>query len=142
MPLELGVNSGFPDDPDEWALQRRLAFGSVLTSDSLDVEAIRVARSKRRAKLARNLDLTFVIFLVLFGMEAAMGLKRASQQIAVTSNVPAIDATRTQIRWLIRRDMDEVLSIEQGSFEYPWTEEEFLCCLRQRNCIGSRRTGS
>ena len=66
-----------------------------------------------------------------------MGLKRASQQIAVTNNVPAIDATRTQIRWLIRRDMDEVLSIEQGSFEYPWTEEEFLCCLRQRNCIGT-----
>jgi hypothetical protein len=91
----------------------------VLTSDSLDVEAIKVARSKQRAKFARNFDLTFVIFLVLFGMEAAMGLKRASQQIAVTNNVPAIDATRTQIRWLIRRDMDEVLSIEQGSFQYP-----------------------
>lgn len=42
-----------------------------------------------------------------------------------------------QIRWLIRRDMDEVLAIENGSFDYPWTEEEFLCCLRQRNCIGT-----
>jgi [ribosomal protein S18]-alanine N-acetyltransferase len=42
-----------------------------------------------------------------------------------------------QIRWLIRRDMDEVLAIERGSFQYPWTEEEFLCCLRQRNCIGT-----
>lgn len=41
-----------------------------------------------------------------------------------------------QIRWLIRRDMPEVLSIEQSSFEYAWTEEDFLCCLRQRNCIG------
>lgn len=41
------------------------------------------------------------------------------------------------IRWLIRRDMDEVLAIERGSFEFPWTEEEFLCCLRQRNCIGT-----
>jgi ribosomal-protein-alanine N-acetyltransferase len=41
-----------------------------------------------------------------------------------------------QIRWLIRRDMPEVLSIEQASFEYAWTEEDFLCCLRQRNCIG------
>lgn len=137
MRLDLAVNNGFSDDPNEGALQRRLRFGSVLTSDSLDVEAIKVARSKRRAKLARNFDLTFVIFLVLFGMEAAMGLKRASQQLAVTNNVPVIDATRTQIRWLIRRDMDEVLSIEQGSFQYPWTEEEFLCCLRQRNCIGT-----
>lgn len=41
-----------------------------------------------------------------------------------------------QIRWLIRRDMTEVLRIEQQSFEFAWTEEDFLCCLRQRNCIG------
>ncbi len=41
-----------------------------------------------------------------------------------------------QIRWLIRRDMREVLRIEQESFEFAWTEEDFLCCLRQRNCIG------
>ena len=47
------------------------------------------------------------------------------------------EALRTQIRWLIRRDMDEVLAIERASFEFPWTEEEFLCCLRQRNCIGT-----
>lgn len=41
-----------------------------------------------------------------------------------------------QLRWLIRRDMPEVLRIEQGSFEFPWTDEDFLCCLRQRNGIG------
>ena len=41
-----------------------------------------------------------------------------------------------QIRWLIRRDMVEVLETEQQAFEFPWTEEDFLCCLRQRNCIG------
>lgn len=41
-----------------------------------------------------------------------------------------------QIRWLIQRDMEDVLRIEQQSFEHPWTEEDFLCCLRQRNCIG------
>jgi ribosomal-protein-alanine N-acetyltransferase len=41
-----------------------------------------------------------------------------------------------QIRWLIRRDMADVLRIEQESFEFPWTEEDFLGCLRQRNCIG------
>lgn len=33
--------------------------------------------------------------------------------------------------------MDQVLSIERASFQFPWTEEEFLCCLRQRNCIGT-----
>lgn len=41
-----------------------------------------------------------------------------------------------QIRWMIRRDMPEVLDIEQQSFEFAWTEEDFLCCLRQRNCVG------
>jgi [ribosomal protein S18]-alanine N-acetyltransferase len=40
------------------------------------------------------------------------------------------------IRWMIRRDMAEVLGIEQGSFEFPWSEEDFIRCLRQRNCIG------
>jgi [ribosomal protein S18]-alanine N-acetyltransferase len=41
-----------------------------------------------------------------------------------------------QIRWMIRRDMPEVLKIENTSFEFNWTEEDFLACLRQRNCIG------
>lgn len=43
---------------------------------------------------------------------------------------------KIQIRWLFRRDMPETLEIEGASFEYAWTEEDFLCCLRQRNCIG------
>ncbi|MCY2962590.1 MAG: ribosomal protein S18-alanine N-acetyltransferase [Planctomycetota bacterium] len=40
------------------------------------------------------------------------------------------------MRWMIRRDMAEVLDIERDSFEFNWTEEDFLSCLRQRNCIG------
>jgi ribosomal-protein-alanine N-acetyltransferase len=46
------------------------------------------------------------------------------------------EAVRVHIRWMIRRDMPEVLQTEQESFEYSWTEEDFLRCLRQRNCIG------
>lgn len=41
-----------------------------------------------------------------------------------------------QIRWLIRRDMREVLDIENQSFEHRWTEQDFLTYLRERNCIG------
>jgi ribosomal-protein-alanine N-acetyltransferase len=40
------------------------------------------------------------------------------------------------IRWMIRRDMPEVLNIEEASFEFPWSEDDFIRCLRQRNCIG------
>jgi len=43
---------------------------------------------------------------------------------------------RVHIRWMIRRDMPEVLDVERASFEFPWAEEDFIRCLRQRNCIG------
>jgi len=46
------------------------------------------------------------------------------------------EQVRVHIRWMIRRDMPDVLQTEQESFEYSWTEEDFLRCLRQRNCIG------
>jgi ribosomal-protein-alanine N-acetyltransferase len=46
------------------------------------------------------------------------------------------EQVRVHIRWMIRRDMPEVLQAEQACFEYSWTEEDFLRCLRQRNCIG------
>lgn len=41
-----------------------------------------------------------------------------------------------QIRWLIKRDLPEVLDIERLSFEHAWSEDDFLDVLRQRNCIG------
>jgi len=40
------------------------------------------------------------------------------------------------IRWMIRRDFDRVFEIENKSFEFPWTEEEFLFHLRKRDHIG------
>lgn len=40
------------------------------------------------------------------------------------------------IRWLIRKDMKEVLEIENALFEFPWGEDDYIRCLRQHNCIG------
>lgn len=40
------------------------------------------------------------------------------------------------IRWMIRSDMVRVLNIEAEGFGEPWSEEDFIRCLRQRNCIG------
>lgn len=45
-------------------------------------------------------------------------------------------ATSVHIRWMIRADMPEILQIENDSFEFPWSEYDFIRCLRQRNCIG------
>jgi [ribosomal protein S18]-alanine N-acetyltransferase len=46
------------------------------------------------------------------------------------------EPAKCHIRWLIRRDMPEVLEIENSSFEFPWSEKDFIRQLRQRNCIG------
>jgi len=43
---------------------------------------------------------------------------------------------KVHIRWMIRRDMAEVLEIENASFDNPWSESDFVTALRQRNCIG------
>lgn len=39
------------------------------------------------------------------------------------------------VRWMIRRDLPDVLGVEAVSFASPWSEDEFLGTLRQRNCI-------
>lgn len=44
--------------------------------------------------------------------------------------------TAVHIRWMIRRDLPEVLAIEAASFEFPWSEEDFVQSQRQRNSIG------
>ena len=43
---------------------------------------------------------------------------------------------KVHIRWMIQRDLAEVLAIEAEAFEFPWRETDFIHCLRQRNCIG------
>jgi ribosomal-protein-alanine N-acetyltransferase len=56
----------------------------------------------------------------------------ATQQVECSGKGRA----RVDVRWILRRDMPEVLNIEQLGFSFPWTEEDFVRCLRQRNCIG------
>lgn len=64
-----------------------------------------------------------------------MGTESSTRKSAA-GGAPQSKTLPVQIRWLIRRDMEEVLDIEQASFESPWNEQDFLTCLRQRNCIG------
>lgn len=40
------------------------------------------------------------------------------------------------IRWMIRRDMPEVMAIERATFPQPWTDDDFTERLRQRSIIG------
>jgi len=50
---------------------------------------------------------------------------------AITTTAHAL-----QIQWMIRRDMEAVLAIEAESFAVPWTEADFIRCLRSRATIG------
>ena len=59
-----------------------------------------------------------------------MTVQRKKVQVSV------VDMAKLHIRWMIRRDMEEVLAMEQANYDPPWCEEDFLSALRQRNCIG------
>lgn len=51
--------------------------------------------------------------------------------------MPDTTKLTAHIRWMIRRDMPEVLAIEEDCFgPFAWQEENFINSLRQRNCIG------
>lgn len=42
-----------------------------------------------------------------------------------------------EMRWLTRNHMSQVVTIETVAFkDFPWSEDDFIRCLRQRNCIG------
>lgn len=60
--------------------------------------------------------------------------KREGRSVSVTRETR--ERLDVHIRWMIRRDMQDVLDIETASFEPPWDEQDFIRCLRQRNCIG------
>jgi ribosomal-protein-alanine N-acetyltransferase len=37
-------------------------------------------------------------------------------------------------RWFVRRDLEDVLPIEAASFEFPWSEDDFLQVLKRGHC--------
>lgn len=45
-------------------------------------------------------------------------------------------ACQINVRWMILRDMDEILVTEHLSSKHHWSEDDFLHHLRKRNCIG------
>jgi ribosomal-protein-alanine N-acetyltransferase len=55
---------------------------------------------------------------------------------AMNTETVMVDA-KVHIRWTIRRDMPEVMRIENECFrDFPWSEQDWLTCLANRNCIG------
>lgn len=43
---------------------------------------------------------------------------------------------KPNIRLMTRRDLPAVLEIENASFGFPWSRDDFLTCLRNRSCYG------
>ena len=65
-----------------------------------------------------------------------VGHANGQEEFLMSGNKTEKEQVKVHIRWMIRRDMQEVLQAEQQCFAQSWTEEDFLRCLRQRNCIG------
>ncbi len=61
---------------------------------------------------------------------------RASNKTSRAERAKGATMSSVHIRWMIRRDMPEVMAIEEASFAEPWSEDDFVRSLRQRNCIG------
>ena len=40
------------------------------------------------------------------------------------------------LRWMIERDFQEVIGIEEARCAWPWTQQDLAGCLRRKNCIG------
>lgn len=54
-----------------------------------------------------------------------------------TPNECSHSRVQVYIRWIIRRDVPEVLAIDAASFSpHPWSEDNLLTFLRSRNHIG------
>ena len=45
-------------------------------------------------------------------------------------------ASNIYLSWMIARHLPAVLDIENASHASPWSSDDFLRCLRNRNCIG------
>lgn len=72
--------------------------------------------------------------LPLAVVERAVEDLNARRSNVLTANKKTVDGLH--LRWMIRRDMPEVFAIENANFEFPWCEDDFIRCLRNRNCIG------
>jgi len=46
-----------------------------------------------------------------------------------------LTAGQVEIRWGIHRHLPDALRIENACFPLPWSENDFLRCLRQRNVV-------
>lgn len=69
--------------------------------------------------------------------QGAPGAEAGGAGGATTRNLTTTLPDQIQIRWLIQRDLEAVVAIEQASGRAnPWTKDEFLSKLKQKNCVG------
>jgi ribosomal-protein-alanine N-acetyltransferase len=47
------------------------------------------------------------------------------------------EAVKVHIRWMVRRDVPEVLELERSGFGEPWTAADIGAAMRSTGCIGT-----
>lgn len=85
-----------------------------------------------REQLLAKLEAAAVLYegCNLAPSEVRLLLHRLAPSATSTEPLPV------QLRWLIRRDLSDIVQIDAASYGEPWDEERFLVALRKRNCIG------
>lgn len=53
-----------------------------------------------------------------------------------TMTKPVVKPLAVLVRYWERKHTPSVLAIENANFQFPWSEDDFVRCLKQRNCIG------
>jgi hypothetical protein len=73
-----------------------------------------------------------------FARPLAPSMAHQAKGVSMNSTQPEkpMERLRTHIRWTIRADMQAILEIENESFEYPWSEDDFVRFYRGRNSLG------
>lgn len=50
------------------------------------------------------------------------------------SNLAGKKVCELRLRWMIRRDLPEILEIENASFEFPWRKKDFFRVMSTNSC--------
>lgn len=94
------------------------------------------ARARQTIAAGKVLVLTAAETRALFAPDDfSEPLESVSGPAASDSTQPALTEKDYQIRWLIRRDVAQVLVVDEASFVDCWKEADLLEQLRQRNCV-------
>lgn len=82
------------------------------------------------------MESVFIVFSLFKKEKKVLNNNTSDGFVSDKSQALECDRTRIHIRWLTRKDLDEVVSIHRGCFGQRRSADEFLADLYRRNRVG------